>query len=480
VIWEEALRRLYRLEWRGIKLDLVRVRECLRALGDPQQAFASVLVAGTNGKGSTASALASVLSLSGRRTALYTSPHLLDFRERIRIDGWMDDRELLHGRLERDWEIWERFELSFFEAATVLAFARFRDAGVEVAVLEVGLGGRLDATNTAEPILSVITSLGLDHAQILGRTAAAIAVEKAGIFRPGVPAVTDGGPPGAPTALAARAREVGACLYPRNRCVRVSGITPSAAAAGVRFRLAPRVGAPEGFTLPPDGLVLESALPGVHQAGNLTLAALAAAILRRRGFAITDGQIVEGIRRVRWPGRLERPLPGGALIADVAHNREGAHAVARHLAVVAPGREVRPVVGMVQGKDHDGFFRELGRVARSVWVVPLADQRAAPVETLAASAQAAGLDVQRVDSVAEALGAALNGAREPDGPLVLLCGSFHLLEEGYRELGLSALERLWAEGGDGASGDRASGEGSSGDGASGDGSSSNGAGDSRV
>lgn len=464
MIWEEALRRLYRLEVRGIKLDLERVRECLRVLGDPQRAFSSVLVAGTNGKGSTASALASVLSLSGTRTALYTSPHLLDFRERIRIDGQMDDRMLLHARLERDWKTWERFELSFFEAATVLALARFRDAGVEVAVLEVGLGGRLDATNTVEPILSVITSLGMDHAQILGRTAAAIAVEKAGIFRAGVPAVTDGGPSGAPAALEARAREVGACFYPRSRCVRVSGITPSAAAAGVRFRLTRRAGSPAGFTLPPDGLVLESALPGVHQAGNLTLAVLAAAILRHRGFAIIDGQIVEGIRRVRWPGRLERPLPGCALIADVAHNREGARAVARHLAVSAPGREVRPVVGMVQGKDHAGFFRELGRVARSVWVTPLADERTAPVETLAAAAEAAGLGVRRAGSVAAALGAALSGAREPDGPLVLLCGSFHMLEEGYRELGVSALERLWVAAGDKTAGDGVADDGMAGDG----------------
>lgn len=457
-MWDEALHRLYQLEWRGIKLDLHRVRECLRALGDPQKAFASVLVAGTNGKGSTASALASVLALSGSRTALYTSPHLLDFRERIRIDGRMDDRALLHARLERDWKTWEQFELSFFEAATVLALARFQEAGVEVAVLEVGLGGRLDATNTVEPILSVVTSLGMDHAQILGSTAAAIAGEKAGIFRAGVPAVTGGGPPGAPAALAARAREVGAVLYRRNRCVRVTEIMPSTRAPGVRFRLTPRAGAPEGFTFPPGGLVLESALPGVHQAGNATLSALAAAILRERGYAITDAQIVEGVRRVRWPGRLERPLPGRALIADVAHNREGAQAVARHLAVAAPGREVRPVVGMVQGKDHAGFFRELGRVARAVWVVPLSDKRAAPIEVLAASAEAAGLEVRRAGSVAEALGAAFDGAREPDGPLVLLCGSFHLLEEGYRELGVPALERLWDGAGDGPMSDGGTGD----------------------
>jgi dihydrofolate synthase / folylpolyglutamate synthase len=448
VTWEEAVRRLYQFERRGIKLDLERVRDCLRALGDPQRSFRSVLVAGTNGKGSTAAALASILSLTGLRTGLYTSPHLLDFRERIRIDGRMDDPGALHARLERDWETWERYELSFFEAATALAFARFRETQVEVAVLEVGLGGRLDATNTVEPVLSVITSLGMDHAQILGSTAAAIAGEKAGILRAGVPAVVAGGPPGAPATLEERARRMGAPLFRRSRCVKVTGITVPPGACGVRFRLASRAGAPEGFTLPAGGLLLESGLPGAHQAGNLALAALSAALLRGRGLAVTDAQIVEGIRRVRWPGRLERPLPGRALIADVAHNREGARAVGRHLAATAPRREVRPVVGMVQGKDHAGFFQELGRVVRSVSVVPLADERATPVEALAASAESAGLVVRRRASVAEALGAALVGARDPDGPLVLLCGSFHPLEEGYRSLGVPACEVLWGAAGD--------------------------------
>ncbi len=441
--WEEAIRRLYHLERRGIKLDLERVRDCLHSLGDPQRTFDSILVAGTNGKGSTASALASILSLSGTPTALYTSPHLLDFRERIRIDGRMDDRAALHEILERDWEAWERFELSFFEAATVLALARFREAGVRLAVLEVGLGGRLDATNTVEPILSVVTSLGMDHAHILGSSAAAIAREKAGIFRAGVPAVTDGGAVGAPAALAARAREVGAELYPRNRCVRVSALAPAGAGLGVRFRLARRPAAPAGFALPPDGLSLESALPGTHQAGNLALSALSAAVLRGRGFAITDAQIVEGIRRVRWPGRLERPRPGAAFVADVAHNREGARVLARHLTAQARGREVRPVVGMVQGKDHAGFFRELARVASAAWVAPLLDERGAPVELLAAAAASAGLAVRAAGSVAAALDMALPGAREPDGPLVVLCGSFHTLEEGYRKLGVPAQERLW-------------------------------------
>jgi len=191
--WEESLRWLLALERRGVKLDLTRMRAALEALNRPQASFSSILVAGTNGKGSTAAALASALRLSGRSVGLYTSPHLLDYRERIRLNGKLADSEAMRLRVERDREIWDRFELSFFEATTALAFSHFRETGVEVAVLEVGLGGRLDATNTVEPVLSVITPLGMDHAHLLGSTRAAIAREKAGILRPGVPAAVAGG-----------------------------------------------------------------------------------------------------------------------------------------------------------------------------------------------------------------------------------------------------------------------------------------------
>ena len=158
--WEDALRRLYALERRGIKLDLDRVAACLEAIGRPDRSFASILVAGTNGKGSTAAALASALARAGYRTGLYTSPHLIDFRERIRVDGRLADQGALQARMARDGERWEASELTFFEATTMLALGHFQDAAVEVAVLEVGMGGRLDATNTVEPILSVVTALG--------------------------------------------------------------------------------------------------------------------------------------------------------------------------------------------------------------------------------------------------------------------------------------------------------------------------------
>lgn len=450
--WDDALRRLYGLERRGIKLDLVRVAACLEAIGRPDRRFASILVAGTNGKGSTSAALASVLARAGYRTGLYTSPHLRDFRERIRVDGRLAGRRALEGRMERDWDRWEAAELTFFEATTMLALGHFADAGVEVAVLEVGMGGRLDATNTVEPVLSVITSLGMDHAHALGATPAAIAREKAGILRPGVPAVVAGGLPGAPGSVAARAAELGAPLYRRRECaaVRRLGLAPGGAtgvaaggSAAIRFELVARPSAPAGFRLPGSGLRLESRLPGAHQAGNLALAALAAAILRERGWRIDDEAIIEGIARLHWPGRLERPRPDLPLVADVAHNREGAQVLARALSPLK-GR-VRPVVSMVAQKDHAGFFRALRRLAARVELAPLADPRGAPLDELAAAARQAGCDVGRHETIGAALATALANAGGGAGELVLLCGSFHTLDEGYHALGIGPRETLWDE-----------------------------------
>ena len=449
--WEDALRRLYALERRGIKLDLDRVAACLEAIGRPDRSFASILVAGTNGKGSTAAALASALARAGYRTGLYTSPHLIDFRERIRVDGRLADQGALQARMARDGERWEASELTFFEATTMLALGHFQDAAVEVAVLEVGMGGRLDATNTVEPILSVVTALGMDHAHALGSTAAAIAREKAGILRAGVPAVVNGGALGGPAAVAARAALLGSPLYRRRDCaridrLRVAAISPEPVPGRVpevalRFRVRPRLSAPPGCGLPEGGLELSSSLPGVHQAENLSLAALSLSVLRARGWRLPEEAIVDGIARLRWPGRLDRPRDDLPLVADVAHNREGARVLARALAPLV-GR-VRPVVGMVTQKDHEGFFRALRRVADQVELAPLADIRGAPVDELAGAAERAGWRVRRHPTVAQALSTALGEVRRAAGEIVLLCGSFHTLDEGYHALGIGPLARLW-------------------------------------
>jgi dihydrofolate synthase / folylpolyglutamate synthase len=443
VTWDEAIRWLFTLERRGVKLDLGRMRDCLEDLGRPQDSFASILVAGTNGKGSTSATLFSALSHRSRRVGLYTSPHLLDYRERIRLGGALASRAALLRRIEEDREIWERHELSFFEATTALAFSFFRDAGVEIAVLEVGLGGRLDATNTVEPVLSVITSLGMDHANLLGDTPAAIAREKAGILRPGVPVAFAGGSTEAIAAVRDRAVALGSPYFLRRACLRVDQIAHEG--GDLRFRLRRRGEAPDGFDLPEAGLLCRSTLRGTHQVGNTALAVLALSLLRRRGLPITDEEMIRGIGRLRWSGRLERPVPGLPLLADVAHNREGARVVTRYVESLARRREIRPVIGMVDHKDHFGFFRELRRITREVRLVPLLTDRAAPLDDLVSAAETAGLRVLLRPSVAEGVSDALIGASEPGGPLVLVSGSFHTLEEAYLSLHVVAQEQLWSD-----------------------------------
>jgi dihydrofolate synthase/folylpolyglutamate synthase len=419
------------------------MRAALDALGRPQDSFASILVAGTNGKGSTAAAIASALSRSGRLVGLYTSPHILDYRERIRLQGRLAGEDLLLRLLERDWDIWQRHELSFFEATTALAMCAFREAGVRAAVLEVGLGGRLDATNTVEPVLSVITSLGMDHAHLLGSTPAAIALEKAGIMRPGVPVALAGGGAEGTRAALGRARELDAPAFLRRDCLRVSRVTPTP--RGSAFLVGGRRGAPSGWDLPAGEMEVEMPLPGAHQITNGALAVLALSLLRAHGWEIQGEDIRQGLKRLRWPGRLERPLRGVPLLADVAHNREGALVIAHHLRSLARRRELRPVVGMLEHKDHEGFFRALRGLAAEVRLAPLDEPRAAPVEDLAACARSTGLRVRLFPSVATALHDALEGAKEPEGPLVLLCGSFHTLDEGYRALGVRPAAALWEE-----------------------------------
>jgi len=441
--YEAAKSYLLGLDARGIKLDLERMRASLAALGSPERSFPAILVAGTNGKGSTSAMLASVLAAGGRRVGLFTSPHLLDLRERIRVDGRLLSPQQVTERVEQDREVWERHELSFFEAMTALGLSAFRAAQVDVAVLEVGLGGRLDATNTVEPTLSIITSLGMDHAELLGDTPAAIAREKAGILRTGVPAVAAGGPPQAVAAVRARAAELGAPFLLRRACLSVRRAAGETTPATERWEIRRRDGAPPLVALSENPLRVSVPLAGFHQGVNAATAVLALAALRGLGWKISTDEITAGIARVRWPGRLERPLAELPLIADVAHNREGAEAIARVLAPIARRREIRPVVGMVGGKDHAGFFHALRRIATRVWIASPATARAATVDELRAAALRAGLEVAVHPSIAAALRDALRGASDPVGPLVLLAGSFFTLEEGYRALDLGPRESLW-------------------------------------
>lgn len=451
--YANALEYVLSLQNRGIKLDLQRVRQCLDALGSPDRTFDCILVAGTNGKGSTASQLASILSQGGRRVGLFSSPHLIDYRERIRVDGALIDAGMLAHCVERDRPVLERYQVTFFEAAVALALSCFREERVDLAVLEVGLGGRLDATNVTEPILSVITHIGRDHVHILGDDLAGIAREKAGILRPGVPAVVAAGGAAAGDAIEARARELATPLFRRGRTSWTRELSPWETGTAFRFGLRParmlradevarRHEADHPLTLG-QPIALRVAVPGWYSVANASLSALAALVLRARGMAVSDADIAHGLERWRWPGRMERPHPERPLYFDAAHNRESARVAASAIARIAGTRRVRLVCGMVAKKDHLGFFREMRRVVDEVWVSAPQNPRALPAEELAGFARQAGLAPRLCATLAQGLDEALADAADPHGPLVFLAGSLFSLEEGYHYLGMGPRQHLW-------------------------------------
>ncbi len=309
----------------GMRLGLGRIRKLLGTLGDPHLAVPVVLVAGTNGKGSTAALLAAMCRAAGYRTGLYTSPHLEAVTERLVIDAQAIDDGDLARYLEEVLGTGDSLGESptYFEALTVAAFRHFRDAGVDLAVMEVGLGGRLDATNVSEPILSLISSIALDHERHLGSSLTAVAREKSGILRRGRPAIAWTEDEEVERALCERAQAVGCELVVGPRQVQITDVDwDNDLPQWATFETTERI------------YRLELYLAGHHQLQNLALAILAAETLRDQGFGALDAEAIEaGARQVRWPGRLEDvELPDGRhVLLDAGHNPAAVDAVAEHV-----------------------------------------------------------------------------------------------------------------------------------------------------
>ncbi|WP_407919262.1 bifunctional folylpolyglutamate synthase/dihydrofolate synthase [Deinococcus puniceus] len=389
----------------GIHPGLGRVRALLALLGDPQQAYRVVLVGGTNGKGSTAATLAAILETSGERVGLFTSPHLTHFAERFRVAGEDLPNQTVAEALARVRPHAEAVEASFFEIVTTLGCLLFAEAGVTLAVMEVGLGGRLDATNALDPALSVITNVALDHTEILGDTLAAIAAEKAGILRAGRPAVSD-----VAAGLRPILEEEGADLW---------------ALGDVQTQ---SVGW-EGWavTLPlPQGQSLRFRTPllGAHGARNAALAALAALRL-----GVTESVIRQGTEAVEWPGRMEviPTVAGGRVLLDGAHNPAGAEALAAALSDLLPQlglQRVPFIFGAAADKDLGGVAEVLRPLAsRVILTRAVLSPRATHPAALAPLFE--GLPVHLTDSPAEAL-ALLESLQQP---LAVVCGSLYLIGE---------------------------------------------------
>ena len=431
------------------KFSLAEIGILLAALGSPHHRFKSILIAGTNGKGSTASTLASILAASGLRTGLYTSPHLERPNERIRIDDAeiSDDNFAaryfaVHNTAERLVASGELAQHpSFFEILTAMAFLHFADAAIEIAVLEVGMGGRLDATNIVQPILSVITDISLDHTEWLGPTISAIAREKAGILRPGGTLITLPQHPEANLSIG----EVATSLN-----VRAVSAVPYMPQSGPQFGNLQNV-----YTAPVMGVQIAVPFPlaGEHQHRNLALAVAAAVELaERHHLPITPASIANGIRATRWPGRLEQIRIGHALwVLDVAHNPAGAWALRAGLRPIfdaVPDHPRTLVFACLRDKPVAELAQILFPLFDRVLFAPIHSPRAATMESLLAAAAATGTPAQAAESVAAALqlantavppvsntavppvsGPAVAGVSKPPQALVVISGSVYLVGE---------------------------------------------------
>lgn len=346
--YEESLAWLYSTQRFGIKLGLENIRDLLKALGDPHERLCFLHVAGTNGKGSVCAMLDSMLRAAGHRTGLYTSPHLVDFRERIRVSGSKIPREAVGRgveilrRLAAGWA----HSPTFFELATALALQHFAESRCEFVVLETGMGGRLDATNIVIPLASVITPIALDHTRWLGNTLAEVAREKAGIIKPGVPVVSSRQDPEAATALIRRAEDLDCSLS---------------------FIEEPLEG-------------VEVALRGMHQREN---AALSVAAVRAAGMEVSEDAVVRGLREIHWPGRFQ--VIEGRLVLDACHNPHAATQLLMNWRDVFGVEKASVIFGALGDKDYWTILEILEPISREVFLVPVRSERSAAPDALAAA-----------------------------------------------------------------------------------------------
>jgi dihydrofolate synthase/folylpolyglutamate synthase len=404
------------------KANLDNTIAICKLLGNPEKKFTSIHIAGTNGKGSTSHMLASILQEAGYKTALYTSPHLKDFRERIRIDGIMIPEEEVVTFVQRYKSNFERIEPSFFEMTVGLAFEYFAAQKVDVAVIETGLGGRLDSTNVIEPLLSVITNISLDHVALLGDTIEKIATEKAGIIKPKVPVIIGESDPLTIPVFKKKAEENGAEILFADQLYKVSS---AKLLAEPELKLVLDIDKNGRAYLP----ALESLLPGIYQRKNICTVLCAAEKLGERGFTIKEEHIREGIRNTikntgllgRWQVLSRNPLT----IADTGHNEAGIRQVLEQISIT-PHERLHFVLGMVNDKDITKILKMLPQDAE-YYFCQATIPRALDFGLLAKQAGEVGLRGLSYSSVPEALKAAQRNAGVRD--LVFVGGSTFTVAE---------------------------------------------------
>jgi len=411
----------------GRQRKLDRMRVLLDLLGSPEDQFAAVLVAGTKGKGSMAAYLTAILDAAGYRAGRFTQPHLYSYRERIWAAGdFVSETEVsdLWGAMEQPLaQVSERAAelgpLTTFDVGAAQALFHFAHAAVDIAVVEVGVGGAHDATNVVDPILALIGPIGLDHMATLGPTIRHIAREKAGVMRPGNDVVVGAQEPEAMAVLEETAGEIGARLRVLGRDVEWHGESCGA------FSVSGSLAHLEDLSCP---------LQGEYQRDNAAMAVAAASLLRKRGFDVPEAAMRTGLASISWPGRFQTVVREPLTIVDGAHNETSARALRGCLAGCHPGRKVTIVLGMSAEKDASAFINELAPAAARVIVTRARHARATDPKELAATACALGIDTTIVDSDQDAVRDAWD-LSDPDD-LVLVTGSLFLVGD--------VLEWMWS------------------------------------
>ncbi len=421
--YNETIQYLFGLQRHGIKLGLANSAAIMRLLGDPHRRFRSVHVAGTNGKGSTAAFISSVLEAVGLRTGLYTSPHLVSFTERIRINGVhvAEERVVELAKRVRDAyrnvtsaEGREPIEPTFFEVATAMAFAHFAEEGVDIAVIEVGMGGRLDSTNIITPLVSLITNIDIEHAEFLGGTLELIAAEKAGIIKEGVPVVTGASQPGVISVIEKTAAKRQATLFRYEKDFVSQNVL-----SGV-----PQVFDYQGMKSVYKSLAIR--MLGRHQIANACLAVAGIECIRMAGIPIDETALRRGLLTAAWEGRLERVSVRPDIYLDGAHNPAAGRTLAAAVREMkrSYGRIIL-VLGILADKDYQGIVSELAPLADSVIVTKPQYSRALGIHALESEVRRFQKSVSTADTVRQAISTARDIASDDD--LIIITGSLYVV-----------------------------------------------------
>ena len=404
---------MYGLRRFGIKLGLSTIRQILSALGNPQHRYACIHVAGTNGKGSVASFLASILNASGYKVGLYTSPHLVRFNERICVNNrQISDEDVVSAyRAVTDVQCGDR-EPTFFEYTTAMALYEFGRQAVDWAVIETGMGGRLDATNVLQPVVSIITNVSLEHQTYLGETLAEIAGEKGGIIKRNTPVVTAVSQPSAISVLEKLASELSAPLFRLKKDFRVR-------------RNANHTFSYYGLDHVWRGIT--TSLTGSHQVENAALVLATCELLGRNKMIIPLKHIQAGLDNTRWPGRLEVVSDHPMIILDGAHNLGACKELAKYLRTELKGRRITLVIGILDDKPYTAILECLLPVCSQVILTSPKIDRALPVDTLYPIAAALTADVRKIPDVSRAIAFAVQNARPED--VICVAGSLYVVGE---------------------------------------------------